>query len=212
MNKATYWAGSINISEETDRQTRGDILKEIAPTSSGDDRDYNDNTTSNGQQQCRGESNYDWDAHELEVQSVFHNMTMHSDHHDWSVMDLYTYALNLDNVNDVYKMRTKKIDTRCYPKSLDPFDEIVFFIRNKGPQLWARSGDLMFVFEWLYKNNSLKLMRHPVTGDTIFHKNPRLVDELRLNQEILVLVNYRDQTVALRKWFQENEMPAIEIK
>lgn len=198
---------------DSGKQPLGDVRNEKSVSTVGYKEDGYQYWSNNNANQQKGRKNiYDLSSHELAVRSLLHDMTIDSEHHDWTVMDLYSYALNLDDVNDIYDLKGKKIIKRSYPPSLDPFDEIVFFIRNNGPQLWARSDDLIYVFEWLYKNNKLKLMRHPVTGDTIFHKNPRLVDELHLNREILVLVNYRGQTVALRKWFQENDMPAIEIK
>lgn len=62
------------------------------------------------------------------------------------------------------------------------------FIKLGGPTLWANLHDESFVIEWSIFNRID--YTHPVTGNTIFHENPQLLEYIKTDKSILHQTNF----------------------
>lgn len=123
--------------------------------------------------------------------------------------ELYEIALQLKNkYNNKKLLQTLKdkyniIDLANYPDNYDPFFAIELFLNNQGVELWKNSHNITYVNNWL-KTSQYPILQHPLTGDTIFHKNPNIIQLLNLDVSLYNVQNFDGVPVEYNKLTELN--------
>lgn len=126
-----------------------------------------------------------------------------------SVEELYNKAVNIRH-NKNYKEILKKFkcvvnsnEKYSYPEDYDPYFAIELYFNNNGIELWENSKNYAYINEWLNKC-PYTLLQHPVTGDTIFHLNPNIIQICNQDYSLNYVQNFSGVSVLYKSLMQVN--------
>lgn len=108
-----------------------------------------------------------------------------------SVQELFDIAIKNKNNKNLSKiLKNYSInDLSEFPIEYDPHFAIELFFNSKGIELWENAKNYTYIERWL-KQCEYTLLQHPVTGDTIFHINPNIIQIFNLNVALNNVQNF----------------------